>query len=109
MSYDETAAKRVRNVLARHRNVAERRMFGGLTFMVGGHMACGVIGDDLMVRVGPDAYAEALADTHAREMDFTGTPLKGFVFVAPKGFVTEDALRAWIDRAVEFVRTLPVK
>jgi hypothetical protein len=109
MSYDEAVAKRVRTVLSRHRNVAERRMFGGLTFMVGGHMACGIIGDELMVRVGPDAYAEALADRHAREMDFTGTPLKGFVFVAPKGFATEDTLRGWVDRAVEFVETLPVK
>ena len=109
MSYDDAVAKRVRKVLAQRRNVAERRMFGGLTFMVGGHMACGIIGDELMVRVGPDAYPEALADRHAREMDFTGTPLKGFVFVAPKGFATDDALRAWVDRAVEFVKTLPVK
>ena len=68
-----------------------------------------VVGDELMVRVGPDAYADALRDRHAREMDFTGTPLKGFVFVAPKGFSTEDALRGWVDRAVEFVKTLPVK
>jgi hypothetical protein len=109
MSYEEAAAKRVRAVLAAVPNVAERRMFGGLAFMVGGHMACGVVGDELMVRVGPDAYESALADRHAREMDFTGTPLKGFVFVAPPGFATEEALRAWIDRAVEFVRTLPVK
>lgn len=109
MAYEESVAKRVRKVLADRRNVAERRMFGGLTFMVGGHMCCGVVGEELMVRVGPDAYAEALADRHAREMDFTGTPLKGFVFVEPAGFATEEALRGWVDRAVEFVGTLPVK
>jgi TfoX/Sxy family transcriptional regulator of competence genes len=109
MSYDEGVAQRVRKVLSKRRNVAERRMFGGLTFMVGGHMACGVIGEELMVRVGPDAYAEALKDRHAREMDFTGTPLKGFLFIEPKGFDTEDTLRGWVDRAVEFVKTLPVK
>lgn len=109
MSYDEGVAKRVRKVLARRRNVAERRMFGGLTFMVGGHMCCGIVGEELMVRVGPDAYEEALGDRHAREMDFTGTPLKGFLFIEPPGFATEEALRAWVDRAVDFVKTLPVK
>ncbi|HMB69546.1 MAG TPA: TfoX/Sxy family protein [bacterium] len=109
MSYDQGVVDRVRKALSKRRNVAERRMFGGLTFMVGGHMTCGVVGDELMVRVGPDAYAEALKDRHAREMDFTGTPLKGFVFVESKGFATEEALREWLDRAVEFVKTLPVK
>lgn len=109
MSYDETVAKRVREALAGRPNVAERRMFGGLTFMVGGHMCCGIVGDELMVRVGPDRYDEALADRHAREMDFTGTPLKGFVFVEAKGFATAEALHRWVDRAVEFVHTLPVK
>ena len=109
MSYDQGVVDRVRKVLAKRRNVAERRMFGGLTFMVGGHMACGVVGDELMVRVGPDAYPEALKNSHAREMDFTGTPLKGFVFVEPKGFATEENLREWLDQAVAFVKTLPVK
>lgn len=109
MSYEEIVAERVRRALSKRKNVAERRMFGGLTFMVGGHMCCGVIGDELMVRVGPERYDDALSDRHAREMDFTGTPLKGFVFVAPKGFSTESALYEWLDRAVGFVSTLPTK
>ena len=109
MSYEEAVAERVRSALSRRKNVAERKMFGGLTFMVGGHMCCGVVGDELMIRVGPDQYDEALSHKHAREMDFTGTPLRGFLFVEPKGFATEAALAEWLEKAVSFVKTLPAK
>jgi hypothetical protein len=84
-------------------------MFGGLAFLVGGHMCCGVVGDRLMVRVGPDAYEEALGRPHARKMDFTGRPMRGLVYVEPRGFASEDALAGWIARGLAFVETLPPK
>ncbi len=77
--------------------------------MVRGHMCVGVNGDELMVRVGPDGYAEALAQTHAREMDFTGRAMKGFVYVAPEGFETTEDLSSWIERGLAFVLALPPK
>jgi len=84
-------------------------MFGGLCFTIHGHMACGVTGDRLMVRVGPDGYADALAQPHAREMDFTGRSLTGMVYVDAAGLASDAALKAWVDRGVAFVRTLPPK
>lgn len=84
-------------------------MFGGLTFMVKGNMCCGVVGDELMARVGPDGYPAALKRPHARPMDFTGKPLKGFVYVAPEGFADRAALESWIGLALGFVETLPAK
>ncbi len=88
---------------------AERRMFGGLAFMIDGHMGCGVVGDALMLRVGPDGYQDALARPHARPMDFTGRPLTGMVYVDPAGFRTEKALVSWIGRALSFIQTLPAR
>ena len=84
-------------------------MFGGLAFMLRGHMCIGVVGDQLMVRVGPDQYAASLRQPHAREMDFTGKALRGFVFVAPAGFDSDDDLMRWVDRALAFNRTQPAK
>ncbi len=84
-------------------------MFGGLTFMVAGHMAVGVAGDELMVRVGPDGYDDALAQPHAREMDFTGRALNGFVFVGTSGFESDEDLSAWIARGVRLADSLPRK
>lgn len=83
-------------------------MFGGLCFTVGGHMCCGVAGHDLVVRVGPARYLEALAAPHARPMDFTGRPLKGFVYVGPAGYRAAD-LTKWIRRALSFAGSLPPK
>jgi hypothetical protein len=107
MAYDATLADRLKKALSDFSGVTERRMFGGLAFMLEGHMCCGVVGDEVVVRVGPDAYSSALARPHAREMDFTGKPLKGFVYVGPQGVATDVDLRAWIARAVQFVRSLP--
>jgi len=109
MAYDEKVAARVRAALKGRRGVAEKKMFGGIAFMVRGHMAIGVNDDTLMVRVGPDAYAEALARPGAREMDFTGKPLKGYVYVAPQGFPNAAGLGAWVERALAFNRTLKAK
>lgn len=109
MAYDETLAGRVRAALAGEPGYSERKMFGGLCFMLHGHMTCGVVKDELMVRVGPDAYAEALALPHAREMDFTGRPMKGMLYVAPAGLATEPALRQWVERGALHARSLPPK
>ena len=89
MAYDEKVAERVRVVLGKRRQVVERKMFGGLAFMVNGHMCCGVLKDELMLRVGPDRYETVLKRKHAREMDFTGRALRGMVYVHPDGFRTK--------------------
>ena len=109
MPYDETLAERLRRALASQDEVVERKMFGGLAFMVHGHMTCGVAKDTLMLRVGPEAYEEVLALDHARPMDFTGRPLKGMVYVDPEGYSNDEALTAWIGRALDFVLSMPPK
>ncbi len=109
MAYDEQLAERVRQRLAGREGVVEKKMFGGLAFMVHGHMACGVVGGELMFRIGPEAYEAALAEPHAREMDFTRRPLKGMVYVAPEGFADTAGLDAWLRRALDFIASLPPK
>lgn len=108
VAYDTSLANRIRTVLS-GRNVVEKKMFGGLAFMLDGHMCVGVIEKQLMVRVGPEKYDEALRDRFAREMDFTGRPLTGFVYVAPAGYRTEANLRKWVRRGETFVATLPFR
>jgi TfoX/Sxy family transcriptional regulator of competence genes len=109
MAYDEEVAARIRDGLATHRAVEEKKMFGGIAFMLRGHMCIGVIDDELMVRVGPDAYEDALSRPHAREMDFTGKPITGYVYVGRAGFKSSSDLKAWIERGTKFVLGLPPK
>ena len=109
MAYDEELADRVRVSLADRTDVSERKMFGGLSFMLRGNMCCGVEKENLMVRVGPDAYDEALAQPAARLMDFTGRPMKGMVFVGPEGYESDEGLRSWVERGVEYALSLPAK
>ena len=72
-------------------------------------MFCGIVNKDLMVRVGPQQYEAALAQPHARPMDFTGRPLNGYVYVAPAGYQGTAALEQWVQRSIDFVSTLPAK
>jgi TfoX/Sxy family transcriptional regulator of competence genes len=109
MPYDEGLAERIRESLEGQPSISEKKMFGGLAFLLCGNMCVGVVNDELMVRVGPDAYNEALAQPHARRMDFTGRPMKGFVFVACEGFESDEDLESWIQRGVEFAISLPGK
>jgi len=109
MAFDERLAARIREVLAERPSVVEKKMFGGLTFMVAGHMACGVVGADLMVRVGPDAHEAALQRKHARAMDFTGRSLKGMVYVGADGLKSKKALAGWVGKGVDFAQALPPK
>jgi len=110
MAYDDVLAGRIRHILNEQPNeITERKMFGGLAFMLRGNMCCGVIEDRLMVRVGPDEYQAALAEPYAREMDFTGKALTGFVYVAPEGCESEEQLESWVEKAVAFAASLPPK
>lgn len=109
MPYNQELAPRVREILEEHGDVDERKMFGGIAFMVKGYMCCGVLNDDLVLRLGPDRAEAALKEAHVRPMDFTGRPMKGYVFVAPAGFDTESVLRRRIQSAIDFVASLPPK
>ena len=109
MAFDEGVAERIREELGDRPDIGEKKMFGGIAFMHSGHMCCGVVGDVLMARVGPDAYADALARPNTREMDFTGRALKGFVYVDPPGFDEDSQLREWIDLCLSFTGSLPAK
>ena len=108
MAYDERLAERVRGVLPDPGAVREQKMFGGLAFMVGGHMFCGVLKDELMLRLGPDGAEQALARPHVRPMDFTGRPMKSMVLIGRDG-LKGAALRRWVDNALAFVHDLPPK
>lgn len=109
MAYDEALATRIRSVLKEWDDVTERKMFGGLAFMVRDRMACGIVRDDLMVPVGPDAHDESLAQPHTRPMDFTGKPMRGMVYVAPEGIASDGDLATWIDRGVRYASSRPPK
>lgn len=108
MAYDEALADRVRKALGKRRDLDEKRMFGGLAFMLGGHMCCGVFRGGLIVRVPRAGTGSALKRPHAKPFDFTGKPMRGFVVVAPGG-LQGAALRRWVDEAVSHVGTLPPK
>jgi len=109
MAFDEAVAQRVRRALARYKEVTERKMFGGLVFLLRGHMCCGVLRDELFLRLGPDGAADALKEPHTRPMDFTGRPMVGMVYVAPPGFAADAALRKWVRAAAGFTAGLPAK
>jgi hypothetical protein len=109
VAYDEELTERVRDALALREQLVERRMFGGIAFMLAGNMACGVLGDELIVRAGPEEYERALAERHTRSFDFTGRPMKGFVVVSPEGIEADDALAGWIDVGADFASSLPPK
>jgi TfoX/Sxy family transcriptional regulator of competence genes len=96
MSYDEKAAERARKALSGRRGMSEKKMFGGIAFMLNGAMCCGVLKDDLVVRVGAALNAKALAQPHTRPFDFTGKPMAGIVYVAPAGYRSGAALGKWI-------------
>ncbi len=109
MAYDEGLAERIRQVNEDRPEIVEKKMFGGLAFMLNDYMFCGVTEDLLMARVGPANYEVSLARPHVREMDFTGRPMNGYVFVEPEGLESDEELRAWVDLCADFVLTLPPK
>ena len=109
MAYDEELADRVRAVFAGHSGVREQKMFGGLCFMLEGNMACGIHGDELIVRVGRENLDDALSQPHCRPFDMTGRPLRAFVYVAAKGIATEEGLADWAGRGIAYAQSLPPK
>ena len=109
MPFNENLVSRIRAYFKGREDVRERKMFGGIAFMVGGHMCVGVAGDDLMARVGPEKYQQSLNKKHVRHMDFTGKPLTGFVFVSPDGIKSRPMLERWIALCESFVFSLPPK
>ena len=102
MAYSESLAERVREALPKRKDVAEKKMMGGLTFMVNGKMCVGVSKNELMVRFDPEIYNKVLTKKGSRPMDFTGKPMKGFVFVGPAGTASKKDLSYWVDLALDF-------
>ena len=109
MAYDEALAERVRELITLREDVTERKMFGGIAWMLGGNMACGVLGEELIVRLGPDEGERALAEPHTREFDFTGRPMRNIVMVASEATADEEALAGWVDAGADFAASLPAK
>jgi TfoX N-terminal domain len=109
VAYDEALADRVRELLGPHEGVSERKMFGGIGFMVGGNMACGVLGDDLIVRLDPHDAEVALDDEHTRIFDYSGRPMQGWIFVASEGTASDNDLESWVEAGAGFAASLPPK
>ena len=114
MPYDEDLAERLRQLLETGELVAaskvtEKKMFGGIAFFISNNMCVGVIREELMARVGPDAYEKLLEEEHAREMDFSHRPMRGFIQVGAEGVESQRQLKAWVRRCVRFAASLPPK
>ena len=109
MAYDEELADRVRAVFGGRPGVREQKMFGGLCFMVNGNMACGVSGDELVIRVGKENLEEALTQPHSRPFDMTGRPMRSFVYVAAQGIADDAVLAEWAGRGIAYAESLPPK
>jgi hypothetical protein len=109
MPYDLDLADLVRSLLRRRHDVIEKKMFGGLAFLLSGNLCVAIWNDSLIARVGAEGYAEALESPHTREFDLTGRPMRGWVVVEPEGVETASALEAWVARCVKFAAGLPEK
>ena len=106
MSFDELLTARIRACLGHQPGLVEKKMFGGVGFILNGNMTCGVIKDDLIVRVGAEQYEAALGHPHSRPFDMTGHPMTGWVLVEPAGCASEEELAAWLEQGLAFARTL---
>jgi TfoX/Sxy family transcriptional regulator of competence genes len=109
MAYDSGLADRIRAILGHAGGFSERKMFGGLCFMVSGHMCCGIVKSDLMLRLRPDTAAAALREPHTRPMDFTGKPMKSMIYVEAAGLDSDTSLERWVRSAEQLARALPAK
>ena len=109
MPYDTLLAARLRAALGPLPELVEKKMFGGVAFMLNGNLACGVHKNELIVRVGPANYAEALTRSHTHEFNITGHPMVGWIMVAPQGCATQSDLQAWVAQGLAFARSLPAK
>jgi hypothetical protein len=109
MAYDEVLAQRISEILKVQPELVEKKMFGGIGYLLNGNMACGVHKDALVVRVGPENYEQALSDSHTGQFDITGRPMKGWVLVEVEGIELDEDLENWVKKGVDFALTLPPK
>ena len=109
MPYNETLAERVRKLLQGKGEISEKKMFGGLCFLLRGKMCCGILKDDLVARVDPKESDSFLKKGLVRPMDFTGRPMKGFLYVSPKALEGRSQLEPWVKRCLVFAESLPAK
>jgi TfoX/Sxy family transcriptional regulator of competence genes len=107
VAYNEELAERVREALSDRADVEEKKMFGGLTFMVAGQMCCGVLKNDLIVRIEPTEFDMLVAQPHVRPFDFTGRPMQGMLYVDNRALADPEALRTWVQRGTEYVKAHP--
>jgi TfoX/Sxy family transcriptional regulator of competence genes len=109
MAFNNSLATRIRDIVAKKRNIVEKKMFGGIGFLLNGNMLVGVWKDSLIARIGPDLYDAALRDDFVVEFDITGRAMKGWVMIQPDGIDTDAQLSHWIQASLKFVETLPPK
>jgi TfoX/Sxy family transcriptional regulator of competence genes len=109
LAYDEELAERVRDLLSARSDFSERKMFGGIAFMVAGNMACGVLGEDLIVRLGDEEAEKALGEDGVRPFDFTGRPMKTTVYVSPERTSDDVGLADWVEAGADHAASLPPK
>lgn len=109
MAYNEDLAQKVRSQVGKVSGLTEKKMFGGIAFVLNGNMACGVNGENLIVRVGPEKHAEAEKQPHTKAFDMTGRPMKGWIAVDAKGREKDQDLKKWIDMGVQYAKSLPKK
>jgi TfoX/Sxy family transcriptional regulator of competence genes len=109
VAFDESLADRIRDELGARSELSERKMFGGIGFMLAGNMAVGAIGEDLIVRLSPEEAAEALKEDGVREFDFTGRPMKGWLFVGPEQTADDESLSRWVEAGADYAASLPAK
>jgi hypothetical protein len=109
MAYDEGLAQRVREIMEERPDFLEKKLFGGLCFLLGGNMACGIVRDELIVRVGPDAYEASLIRPHVRKFDLTGKAMRGWVMVSSEGYESDEDLLAWLQKGIAHAQSLSPK
>jgi len=110
MAFDEKLAARIKAQLGKKKGIVEKKMFGGLAFLLNGNMSCGVHGNEMIVRLAPEETDKALAKRHVRVFDIAGRgPMKGWILVEPEGLKTEKDLAAWVDTGVKYAASLPPK
>ena len=109
MAYDLALAERIAGLLEGKKRLTQKRMFGGVSFLVNGKMCCGVIGNKLVARVGQERYDALLRKPYAKPMDFTGRPLRGFIYVLSQGLRNHQSLKTWVDRGLRYTESVPAK
>ena len=109
MAYDEKLASRVRKLLAKRKAMTEKKMFGGVAFLLSGNMCCGVHGRALIVRLNPEQTDQVLARENTRIFDLSGRPMKGWILVEPAGLTKGAALANWVRMGVDYAASLPAK